>query len=159
MNGKVKKWKWSLQSCPTLWDPTDCSLPGFSVHEIFHARVLEWVVISSSRGSSQPWDRTQVSRIVVRRFTLWARMGRMMIIRVFTLSTGKFYCKSNQNINGIFPPGKQYHNSNKTLVEKTGKNIYKKKNVFGWNEEEDWSYQILNYKAVINSNISRKLTN
>ena len=34
------------QSCPTLCDPMDCSLPGSSVHGIFQARVLEWVVIS-----------------------------------------------------------------------------------------------------------------
>ena len=34
------------QSCPTLWDPRDCSLPGFSVHGIFQARVLEWGAIN-----------------------------------------------------------------------------------------------------------------
>ena len=39
-----------LQSCPTLWDPTDCSLPGFSVHGILHARTLEWVAISFSKA-------------------------------------------------------------------------------------------------------------
>ena len=41
------------QSCSTLCDPTDCSLPGFSVHGIFQATVLEWIAISFSRGSSQ----------------------------------------------------------------------------------------------------------
>ena len=61
------------QSCPTLWDPMECSLPGFSVHGIFQARVLEWVAISSSRGSSWPKDRTQVSCIAGTRFTLWAK--------------------------------------------------------------------------------------
>ena len=40
------------QSCPTLCDPVDCSLPGFSVHGILQARILEWVTISFSRGSS-----------------------------------------------------------------------------------------------------------
>ena len=59
------------QSCPTLCNPMDCSLPGFSVHGIFQARVLEWVAMSFSRGSSQPRDWTRVSRIVGRRFTLW----------------------------------------------------------------------------------------
>ena len=44
------------QSCPTLCDPVDCSLPGSSVHGIFQARILEWVAISFSRGSSQPRD-------------------------------------------------------------------------------------------------------
>ena len=46
------------QLCPTLCDPMDCSLPGSSVHGIFQARILEWVAISFSRGSSQPRDQT-----------------------------------------------------------------------------------------------------
>ena len=46
-----------------LCDPTDCSLPGSSLHGILQARVLEWVAISFSRGSSWPRDRTQVSCI------------------------------------------------------------------------------------------------
>ena len=40
------------QSCPTLYDPMECSLPGFSVHGILQARVLEWVAIPFSGGSS-----------------------------------------------------------------------------------------------------------
>ena len=60
------------QSCPTLFNPMDCSLPRSSIHGIFQARVLEWVVISFSRGSSRPRDWTQVSRIVDRCFTTWA---------------------------------------------------------------------------------------
>ena len=48
----------SLQSCPTLCNAMDCSLPGFSVHGIFQARILDWVAISPSRGSSQPRDQT-----------------------------------------------------------------------------------------------------
>ena len=58
------------QSCPTLWDPVDYSLPGFSVHGILQARMLEWVTISFSRASSRPRDRTRVSRIGGRRFNL-----------------------------------------------------------------------------------------
>ena len=50
-----------LQSCPTLCNSVDCSLPGSSVQRISQARILEWVAISSSRGSSQPRDRTLVS--------------------------------------------------------------------------------------------------
>jgi len=46
----------------------DCGLPGFSVHVILQARVLEWVAISFSRGSSPPRDQDQVSRIVGRCF-------------------------------------------------------------------------------------------
>ena len=54
---------WTIwgQSCPDLCDPMDYSLPVFSVHGIFQARILEWVAISSSRGSSWPRDRTRVS--------------------------------------------------------------------------------------------------
>ena len=57
------------QSCPTLCNPVDCSPPGSSVHGILQARILEWVAISFSRGSSQPRDQTQVSRIGGRRLT------------------------------------------------------------------------------------------
>ena len=52
------------QSCPTLWDPMD-----YTVHGILQAKVLEWVAFPSSRGSSQPRDQTQVSRIEGRFFT------------------------------------------------------------------------------------------
>ena len=47
-----------VKSRPTLWDSMDCSTPGSSVHGIFQARILEWVAISFSRGSSWPRDRT-----------------------------------------------------------------------------------------------------
>ena len=66
------EWSEVAQLCPTLCDPMDCSLLGFSVHGIFLARVLEWVAISFSRGFSWPRDRTQVSCIAGRHFTLWA---------------------------------------------------------------------------------------
>ena len=58
------------QSCPTLCDPVDCSLPGSSVHGILQARILEWVAISSSRRSSQLRDQMQVSHIAGRFFTV-----------------------------------------------------------------------------------------
>ena len=72
----------AAQSCPTLCDPMDCSLPHFSVHGIFQARVLGWVGISFPRGSSQPRDRTWVYHIVGRcfireinlRWTQWYRI-------------------------------------------------------------------------------------
>ena len=49
------------QLCPALWDPMNCSPPGSSVHGVFQARVLEWVAISYSRGSSWSKDQTRVS--------------------------------------------------------------------------------------------------
>ena len=68
----------SLSRVPTLCDPVDCSLPGFSVHGILQARVLEWVAISFSRGSSRPRDQTLVSCIAGRRFNLWATREALM---------------------------------------------------------------------------------
>ena len=52
------------QSCLTLCNPMDCSLPGSSVHGIFQAIVLEWIAFSFSIGSSRPRDGIQVSRTV-----------------------------------------------------------------------------------------------
>ena len=53
----------SLQSCLTLCDPVDCSPPASSVHGILQARILEWVAVPSSRGSSPCRDQTRVSYI------------------------------------------------------------------------------------------------
>ena len=60
------------QSCLIICDPMDCSPRGSSVHGIPQARILQWVAIPFSRGSSQPRDQTQVSRIAGRFFTVWA---------------------------------------------------------------------------------------
>ena len=51
----------SLQRCPTLCDPTAYSPSGFSGHGILQARILEWIAMPSSRGSSQPRDWTHIS--------------------------------------------------------------------------------------------------
>ena len=75
----LKKWyKWwrvkvlVTQSCLTLRDPMDCSPPGSSVYGILQARILEWVAMPFSRGSSWPRNWTQVSWIAGRFFTIWA---------------------------------------------------------------------------------------
>ena len=60
------------QLCLTLCDPMDCSPPGSCVHGILQARILEWIVISFSRGSSQLRDRTWVFSIAGRFLTIWA---------------------------------------------------------------------------------------
>ena len=57
---------------PTLCDSTDYSPPDSSIHGILQARILEWVAISFSRGSSQPRNLTQVSCIAGRFFPIWA---------------------------------------------------------------------------------------
>ena len=53
----------SLQSCLTLLDPMECSQSDSSVHGILQARIMEWVAIPFSRGSSQPRDRTSISYV------------------------------------------------------------------------------------------------
>ena len=59
------------QSCPTLCHPMNCSPAGFSVYGILQARILEWIAIPFSRGSSWPRDWTQVSCIAGSFFTIW----------------------------------------------------------------------------------------
>ena len=71
------RWKWKKVKVKSLsrvqlCDPMDCSPSGSSVHGIFQARVLEWTAISFSRGSSRPRNRSRVSRIAGRHFTVWA---------------------------------------------------------------------------------------
>ena len=76
------------QSCQTLCDPMDCSLPGSSVHGILQVRISEWVSISFSRRSFWPWDWTQVACIAGRFFTIWATreaQQQHMILKIFLL--------------------------------------------------------------------------
>ena len=69
----VNLWKWKLLSHIWLCDPMAyCSPPGSFVHGLVQARVLEWVVVPFSRGSSQPRDQTQVSCIAGGFLTFWA---------------------------------------------------------------------------------------
>ena len=63
---------WVAQLCLTLCNPMDCSPPCSCVHGILHARILKWVAISLSRGSSQPRGQNRVSCIAGRFFTIWA---------------------------------------------------------------------------------------
>ena len=65
----------AAQSCLTLCNPMDCSPPGSSVHGIVQVRILEWVTIFFSWGSSQPRDQTWVFCIAGRFFTVWATRG------------------------------------------------------------------------------------
>ena len=94
------------QSCPTLSDPMDCRLPGSSVHGIFQARVLEWGAIAFSRGSSRPRDRTRVSCIVGRRFTIWALLQGIFPTQGWNLGLLHcrqiLYCLSHQGSSLIF---------------------------------------------------------
>ena len=69
-------------------DPMDCSSPGSSIHGIFQARVLEWVAVSFSRGSSPPRDRTQVSHIAIRCFYHLSHKGSSLKLHyVYAIAT------------------------------------------------------------------------
>ena len=70
------------QSCLTLCDPTDCSPLGSSVHRISQARILQWVAFPVSRGSSPPRDRTQVSCLADRSFTVWATREALLMYSI-----------------------------------------------------------------------------
>ena len=76
------------QSCPTLCDPMDCSLPRSSVHGIFQARVLKWIAISFSRGSYRDW--ISVSPVVGRHFTAWVTR-EVCSLYYFCLNWGRYY--------------------------------------------------------------------
>ena len=83
------------QSCPTLWDPRDCSPPGSSVHGISKARMLEWVSISFSRGSSQPRNRSWVFCI-----------GRQILYRMSHQDHSVLYFNNVVPADGSKAPGK-----------------------------------------------------
>ena len=85
----VKRESEVAQLCQTLCDSMDCSLPVSSIHGIFQARTLEWVAISFSRRSFQPRDWTQISRIVGRRFTVWATREVQVCVLVAAAAAAK----------------------------------------------------------------------
>ena len=81
--------QWYLTFC----DPMDCSLPGSSVHAILQVRILEWVAISFSRGSSWPRDQTWVSCIAGRFFIIWATREAPFIYFMLFIQT--IYCMAS----------------------------------------------------------------
>ena len=86
---EIATWRyWSevAQLCPTLCDPVDSSLRGSAVNGIFQAKILEWAALSFSRASSQPRDRTRVSCIADRHFTVWATREAHMEVLVSSQS-------------------------------------------------------------------------
>ena len=101
----VSRWVKKLSRIRLFATP-DCSPPGSSIHRILQARILEWVAISFSRGSSQPRDRTQVSRIAGRCFNLWARcLGKQVhLIGQFNLDYGETLPKIRWKIFQLFYP-------------------------------------------------------
>ena len=97
-------WTWkkvkAFHLCPTLCDPMD-----YSVHGILQARILEWVGIPFPRGSSQPRDWTQVSRIAGRLFTSWTTREAHFLknpIRIFLCSSYGLFLDSSSSGNFLF---------------------------------------------------------
>ena len=86
-------------------DPMDCSLTGSSVHGIYQARILEWIAISFSRGSSRPRNWNQVSCIASRFFTNWAmREALYSVIQLCPTLCNSIDCSSlGSPVHGIFP--------------------------------------------------------
>ena len=79
----VGVWMLVAQSCPALCDHMDCNPPGSSVHGILQARILEWVALPSSRGSSRPQDRTHVSYVsCIGRWVLCHWCHLMSVLRI-----------------------------------------------------------------------------
>ena len=95
------KWSEVAQSCPTLCDPMDCSPPGSSIYGIFQARILEWVAMSFSRGTSWPRDWTRVSCIVGRHFIIWATLASIKPHPLVSHTWPKTVILSIQNLLGI----------------------------------------------------------
>ena len=83
--------------CMILCDPRDNSQPGFSVHEILQARILEWLTILFSRGSSRPRDWTRVSCIAGSFYTVWDRVDKQQGL---IIQHRKLYSLSMINHNG-----------------------------------------------------------
>ena len=82
------------QSRVTLCNTMDCVSPGFSVHGIFQARILEWIAISYSREPSQPRIQTHISCI--------SQIGRQILYHCITWETLKMYADPNANTEGFY---------------------------------------------------------
>ena len=84
-----------LQSCLTLWEPLDCTLPGSSVHGISQARMLEWVAIPFSRGPSRARDQIHVSCVsCIGRQILyhWVTWETLSLLGIPYFSSVQFIC-------------------------------------------------------------------
>ena len=90
----TRRRRFSCSVVSNFCNSMDCSLPGFSVYGILQARILEWVAISFSRGTSWPRNWTQVSRIAGRCFNKWATQKALI--------PPPLYC-CQQNVLHIFP--------------------------------------------------------
>ena len=97
------------QSCLILCNPTDYTQPSSSVHGISQARTLEWVAISSSRGSSQPKDQTHIScsfcigRQILYHWAIWDPLRMWTMYRLVTFSLDKYFFSAQLFIQVVIP--------------------------------------------------------
>ena len=92
----------AAQSCLTLFNPMNYSLPGSSVHGILQARILEWVAILFSMGSSWPRDPTQVSCTAGRFFTAWAKIYSILLqMSNATLKVNNIITLSSKDVSNV----------------------------------------------------------
>ena len=84
-----------IQLYLTLCNLMDCSSLGSSIYTFLQARILEWVIISFSMGSSQPRDQTWVSHIAGTFFTIWATRESLLSARVeiIEIQSLSLYCR------------------------------------------------------------------
>ena len=118
-------WVWMVssvvlvaQSYPTLCNPMDCSLPGSSVHGILQARILEWIAIPLSRGSSQPRDWTCVSYIAGKFFTVWATREALLCSEELSIQKRRIV-ENRTRIRGIAYGNRGMHKCDGSKVEMT----------------------------------------
>ena len=116
LNVKVKMLV--TESCPSLCDLMDCSSPGSSVHGILQARILEWGAIPFSRGSSWPRDRTQVSCIAGRFFTVWATRETCLFILLCLIFCYAIFINHRLNHAPSLQVTVKFSSWNKNLLEK-----------------------------------------
>ena len=117
---KVKV-KVKLLSHVRLCNPIDCIPPGSSIHWIFQARVLEWVAIPFSRGSSWPRDQTLVPHIAGRCFTVWATREAPSYIHIHIYIYTHIYIRIHIYIHTYICSFPEYYGISNALYSCTSK--------------------------------------
>ena len=131
------------QSCPTHCNPMDYSLTASSVHGILQARILEWVAISSPRGSSRPGDRTHASSCIAGRFFITAPPGKSVCT--------SYLCQSLGPLPGnLFQPSKE-RNYPQALVAQMVKSLPVRQKTWVWSlgKEDPLKKGMVNHSSIL----------
>ena len=128
------------ESCQTC-----LRLPGSSVHGISQAKILEWVAISFSRGSSWPRNRTQASHIAGRCFNLWATRESHPIERMREFSLREIIWEGSPSSHWQFGPAGGartfYDNENVLFLHCSSHGTVIRLSTCGWGPSEIWPVQ------------------